>query len=733
MLKCHWISKNILNDDDIYQMVDSFHKVRPRLGAFDTETDGLHLTLSTPFLYQFGFVDELNKVGYTFTVDIERNRALAMKTINTWHNICRTLTIYVGHNIKYDIHMMANIGIQLTHNNISDTMFYIRYAHDALTVENGGPPLKLKDYTARYIDPKAKYHEQKIKQAQSQKAKEYNSYLAKRLKAIGIKLKEVQEFLKDCVHDVEDLPKHIYEVYCEWLANDIPLSLRNKIHGLVEADDIGYNTLDRAMVTEYAHMDIVLTLEALMLTEPTVIARGQQKAIEIENSVIYPFWEMERTGFKIDVPYLRTAKKNLKLFIIRIRQEMFRLLGTTFRISQSVFIRDTFNKRFNMSIASTGAEELGLLHSQLIRDKADKDAIRFIELLKLARTLEKWLSTYVNRFLKELEKTDILYTQINIVGAVSGRVSSDFQQFPKGAIKDFEGNEIFNPRRMVIVEDQNKDFIVYLDYSQIELRFQAMYTILCGDPDLNLCRAYMPYKCVNKKEIPFDYNNIKHIKNYDKCKWFLEEEPNKEWKPTDVHGATTKIAFDIDEEHPDWDMLRYKGKTTNFAKNYGATIIRIKAMFPDMSDEQCKKIDEAYYLAFPGVKTYHQYCYDRADNFSFTTNMFGVRYYGVSGHKLMNMLIQGSSAFYLKIKIAEIYKYMKANNLQSKMMMQIHDELQFKQSRFDSLQHILNIKRIMEDWNDALVPVVADLEIAKSRWNEKKKATTKSDILKCLK
>ena len=73
-------------------------------------------------------------------------------------------------------------------------------------------------------------------------------------------------------------------------------------------------------------------------------------------------------------------------------------------------------------------------------------------------------------------------------------------------------------------------------------------------------------------------------------------------------------------------------------------------MFPFYSEAEITKINDAYYIAFPGVKFYHQYCIDRAKLFAYTSNLFGVKYYGVSGHKLINLLIQGSAAFYLKLK-----------------------------------------------------------------------------------
>ena len=99
-------------------------------------------------------------------------------------------------------------------------------------------------------------------------------------------------------------------------------------------------------------------------------------------------------------------------------------------------------------------------------------------------------------------------------------------------------------------------------------------------------------------------------------------------------------------------------------------------MFPDKSYEECVVINDAYYKAFPGIKNYHNYCTMRASTYSYTENLFGVRYYNVDGHKLKNMLIQGSAAFYLKWKIIELYNYCKQNNLsktQNLMMAVVYD------------------------------------------------------------
>ena len=141
-------------------------------------------------------------------------------------------------------------------------------------------------------------------------------------------------------------------------------------------------------------------------------------------------------------------------------------------------------------------------------------------------------------------------------------------------------------------------------------------------------------------------------------------------------------------------------------------------MFPEKTDEEIKRIDDAYYAAFPGVKEYHTYCYQRAANYSNTTNLFNIHYYNVSGHKLVNMLVQGSAAFFLKLKIIAIYNYMKEHKMKSRLQMQIHDELCWEVVKGEE-EHFFNIKKIMETWEDGQVPVVAEMDASKTTWANK--------------
>lgn len=728
MLQYKWHMIHIQTNQQANDMIQLFKHCNPEACAFDTETTGLHIILDKPFLFQFGWLCTDCLEAYAFAVDLERQPKLARQVIEVWHKLVSKVKVYLGHNVKYDLHMLTNIELPYTTENVSDTMFYIRYAHDALHQSEGGPPLRLKDYAAKYIDRTAKTHEKLLDSERTEKAKEYNIMLKRRLqncklpKNLNYKsftLSAINEMFKDPIAEVYDFPEDVQQAYLDWKLKDLPLYLQNRVVQLVESDMIRYDTLNRENVIKYALYDIVWTLEIYAQTAPVIKARQQEQAIKMESDLIYPLVEMERVGFKTDEVYLENCRQKLKDYIIQQRQKLFELTQKEFAIGQHEVIKNILINDFGVNITATNATELDLVLSNLIIEDNTNPAIRVIKLLQELRTLEKWYSAYITRFLKDLNFTDRLYTTINQVGAVSGRVTSNFQQFPRDPILTEDGEELFHPRRMITVSGQKYDGIVYCDYSQIELRFQAMYTILVGSPDLNLCRAYMPYKCHLKDGTQFDYTNPEHIKRW-KEEWYLDEKENVIWEPVDVHGATTTAATGLQAGDPGFKEARYAiGKRTNFAKNYGAQYGKIRQMFPDKSEEECRRIDQAYYTAFPGIKAYHNYCYQRASE-SYTINLFGIKYYNVSGHKLINMLVQGSAAFFLKWKIKQLYDYCKANNIKSRWQMQIHDELSWEKHKDDPLEVFIEMQNIMGDWPDALVPIVAEMDATKTTWADKK-------------
>lgn len=719
-----WEHREIIDFETALDSLNSFRNalvLRKVVAAgFDTETTGLNPVLDRPFLYQCGWYNN-DGTGVTIVIDLEKvPRKVWEFFIKNWQIMCNQCPIYLGHHVVFDLHMMTNINMLFYFHNISDTQFYIRASSDAVQADLGGEPLGLKEWATKHISRDAKNFEKELKQERTKIAQDLNKRL---LLMTGWKKKQFDAFFKDKINDYTDLPQDVRAKYLQW-HRSLPEYLQRVVTGTVDSNMIRYDTLNRENVKRYGHYDIVYTLTCYALCKPVVDTRNNMELVRRENQDIYPLYRMERVGLQVDRDYIKESKARMKQYIIRRRNDLAIYAGCTLSVGQHEKIKSILDSEYGIKVESTGAEALERLASDLKIQGEHTEVIEFIETILELRTLEKWYSTYICKFDAELKRTNKIYTSIHQVQAVTGRVSCDFQQFPKKGIVSIDDEELFSPRKMVVVDDEYPA-IVYLDYSQIELRLQALYTYLLGHADLNLCRAYSPYKCHRADGRP--YNPETDTKEAYVGEWFRDED-NTPWIPTDVHGATTEHAFDMKPDNPEFHDLRYVGKRVNFAKNYGASYDKIRQMFPEYSEEQCHKIDDAYYKAFPGVKAYHEACRVWARE-PYMDNLFGVKYYGVNAHKLRNTLVQGTGAYFLKEKVAQVDKYLQDNHCKSQLMMQIHDELQFKWHKDDDPKIFFDIKEIMQD-SEAQIPIIADMEVTNSTWKDKVEVETYDELCK---
>ena len=719
---------NINNKDIAIEFLTTYkealtHK-RVRASAFDTETTGLHPIVDKPFLFQCGYLD-VDGIIRTAAIELsthpdkEEPTVLSKWFINTWNRLTKDSPIYLGHHVSFDQHMMYNVGMMYDKwDNLSDTQFFIRASSDAKQESKGGEPLGLKPYAKKHINGAARDYETKLEHEKTAQAKAYNDSL---LKATSWKKKDFNEFFKDKTNDYTDLPPVVQMRYKRW-HESLPEYLQLKVTGTVESNMIRYDYLDRANVIEYGHKDVTYTLMIWDMCEPVVTVRNNWTQVKREQEVLKHFWAMERVGFKVNPQYLQDSRIKLKAYIRQRRKDLHALAGEKLSTSQSLRFKAILAERYNITVDTTGSE-----YMQQVCDKLpESDAKEFIQTMLELRTLEKWYSTYICKFDYQLKLVhDRIYTSVHQCQAVTGRISCDFQQFPKAGLTALDGTELFDPRQMVITDDEYP-YIIYLDYSAQELRLQALWTYLIGCPDKNMMRAYCPYLCHRAdgtKWNPEDDNLVAQA--YDGS--WLQDEDNQPWKATDLHGAMTLTIFpDLTEDDPNFHDLRYVGKRTNFAKNYGASYSVIRRMFPEFDDETCHRIDEAYYNTFPGVKAYHDYCFNR-ENYPYTENLYGVKYYGQGGHNLRNTLVQGSAAYMTKDRICQVAKYMRDNNMKSKICMQIHDELQFYAHKDDDPQHWFNIQAIMAD-TGSQVPIIADMEVTTTTWKAKKEIKTLEEL-----
>jgi DNA polymerase I len=610
--------------------------------AVDTETTGLHLKADKPFLITLTFDD--------------KSRAI---DVGSWHpsniqevfNHLKSFKYVVGHNIKFDLHMLKNIGVVYEEDNLTDTMILARLALDTDEVFS----LALKSLATKYIDGTA---------ADDQKV----------IKSALMKLNKADKSREHTYLDVYKLQEY------------------------------------RQAMIDYALNDTEITLQLAKKLIDVVQSRNQETTFKLENAIILPLLHMERVGLKIDRDYLKERKTFFDEFISQKRATLHKLTGENFNVGQHKNIKSWFSKN---GIELPSSDDAAM---ESVIKNAEGNPKEVAKLIQELRSLEKWYSVYIVRMLEKSEFDGRAYTQINANSAVTGRLSSDFQQFPKYAILDNEGKEIFHPRRMVITTGNGYNKIAYLDYSQIELRVQANYTYEISGGDLNMCRAYMPHQCVDAKGNKFDPKvNRNDIFTRD---WFTIEGGIK-WKPTDLHSATTKEAFpNVPEDSDEFKRLRGLGKATNFAKNYGATKNALMEQF-GFEESVAVKLDRAYYQAFPKILDYQTLVRKIYYQRGYVRNMYGRRYYMTDKrfvYRLYNYLVQGSCADMLKSKILDVYKLL--TPYKSRFQMNIHDEMSFE--IYEGEEFLVDkIKAIMEDVPKMTVPVVAEVEITETNWAEK--------------
>ena len=627
---------------DIPKLLEELENSTKTWVAIDTETTGLHLKADKPFLL-------------TITFD-NKSRAIDLQKVETPYiqEIFVKLAAFkyvVGHNIKFDLHMLANLGIRYEGKNLTDTMILARLALDTDEVFS----LALKSLATKYIDGAAG-DDQKV------------------IKSALMRLNKADKSREHTYLDVYNLPEY------------------------------------RQAMVDYALNDTEITIQLAKNLYEVMLTRSQFDTFTLENANILPLFRMERVGLNIDRAYLKDRKTFFDDYLSKKRKELHTLTGENFSVGQHKNIKEWFKKN-GLELASSDDSAM-----EYVIKNADGDIKSVAKLIQELRSLEKWYSVYIVRMLEKSEFDGRAYTQINSNSAITGRLSSDFQQFPKYGLYDEAGNELFHPRKMVVPTGNKYNKIAFLDYSQIELRVQANYTYQISGGDLNMCRAYMPHKCVDASKVEFDPKL--HAKDIFTKDWFTIEDGSK-WKPVDLHSATTKEAFpDVPEGTDEFKRLRGLGKATNFAKNYGATKNALMEQF-GFEESVATKLDKAYYQAFPKILDYQTLVRRIYYQRGYVKNMYGRRYYMRDKrfvYRLYNYLVQGSCADMLKSKIIDVDNLL--TPYKSRFQMNIHDEMSFE--IYDGEEFLIEkIKAIMEDVPQMIVPVVAEVEIATKNWAEK--------------
>lgn len=704
---------------DIKEMEWDFAISNTKYFAYDTETTGLNFMKDVPFLVIFGFDKNVYLWDPTFKEATE-----AMYRI-----IKSTDKMLFAHNAKYDYHMMNNIGTPVPEGiELSDTITLFRLIS---ACDDDFQSMRLEKLGEKYVDSTAKFAGHEIKKMLERMKAERKKLVCSNYKLLtGEKsTKEAWETFSNRVRFITEYHE-CFEDYKEPTYYDAFQK-------------------DPELVKKYAIDDVVIILEFLDkagyiyakkywdYNTNTIDSRTWKR----ENTLIRGIAAMERNGFKVDVDYLIKSHYKIEDFRNKLYEKLHKITECNWNVGQHAEIKKFFKNKFGLELEKSDKKAI-----QQLSHHENKDIADIAKLIIKLRTVDKWLSTYIDGVLNKIIEVNgewKLYTSLNNNGTISGRVSCDLQQMPKYAINetdddnellldesltDDDGSELFHPRKFVVPSDGYK--LYFLDFSQMELRIQAYYSILVGHTDYNLCRAYMPFDCymiepVASNRVFFDYKNPEHIKHAYDWQWFNNSD-GEPWEPTDLHTKTTLTAFpefadktDTKEFKKKW---RYLGKSTNFAKNYGCGAKTLASNL-NIDLETATKLSDAYNNAYPGVLEYQKAVQAELNLKGYVTNLYGRRYYlekSTNFYKGNNYLIQGTGADALKEAEIEICEYLK--DKKSRFILPIHDELAIEVHPDEESYVPKKVKEILEGCGKVIknVPMVVEVEMTESNWADKK-------------
>lgn len=695
-IKFHYNVKYLKTKEDINKMMSEAIFQKPLYFAYDTETTGLNIIKDKPFLVIFGFCKNIYLWDANF-----KEATYAMFKIVQHHN-----KMLFAHNAKFDYHMLFNIGTPIPDDiELSDSMTLARLINSA---DDEYASMRLEKIGMRYVDKDAKFASDSIQKLLQKIKAERKQMVVNNYKMLT-GLKKSNDAWETYTKRVNFITKYheAFDDYKEPTYYDAYLK-------------------DPELVLNYATDDVIIILEFLSRIGNIYASKYNVNGVldnsvwKRENKLIRHIAKTERNGFRVDIQYLIDSHYRVEKFRDLLYEKLRSLTRNNFsgnpeltdwNVGQHKTIIEFFKLKYGIELEKCDKQTINKLCNH-----ENKEISEIAKLIKKLRTVTKWLSTYIDGVLNKVIQHDdgdyYLHTTINNNGTVSGRVSCDLQQMPKYSIDetddtthedlieeslcDGDNRELFHPRKYIIPSDGYT--LYFSDYSQLELRVQAYYTIISGTLDYNLCKAYMPYDCRHYQtgEL-FNYLNPEHIKHWGdfrpgaphpsefkdgneeifKQGWsvWIDNKTKEPWVPTDLHTAITLQAFpNLEKGTPEFKKHRYLGKSTNFGKLYGIGPKKL-AMQLDIPFDIAKNLSDSFNRTFPGILGYQNETQGELVLKGYSENLYGRRYYienPNNNYKVNNYRIQGSGADMLKEVEIKVCEYLK--DKKSRFILPIHDK-----------------------------------------------------------
>ena len=425
--------------------------------------------------------------------------------------------------------------------------------------------------------------------------------------------------------------------------------------------------------TQYAVEDADITLQLKHHFEKEL---AEALTTELFKTVELPLVEvladMEAEGINLNVDFLNELSKNLTADIMILEKDIFTEVGETFNLASPKQLGVILFEKLKLVDKPKKTKTGQYSTAEDILSYLAKDHPIVAKILEW-RSLQKLENTYVSALPNDLNpRTQRIHTVYNQAVAATGRLSSNNPNLQNIPIRTPRGQQI---RKAFIPRDKDHTLMA-ADYSQIELRIIAA---LSKDPAM-----------------------VNAFKNNE-----------------DIHASTAARVFHVPPEEVTREQ-RSNAKTVNFGIIYGVSAFGLSQQ-TNLNRSESKELIDNYYASYPELKQYIADQVNFAREHGYVATVLGRRRYlkdinsqnavvrGAAERNAVNAPIQGSAADIIKLAMIRIHQKIKTENWQSKMLLQVHDELVFDVQKSEKENFEKMVKTEMENAFDIGLPLLVDI------------------------
>ena len=445
-------------------------------------------------------------------------------------------------------------------------------------------------------------------------------------------------------------------------------------------NQLNIRMVDLNLLSDYAAEDADITFQLKQILEKELRKNKLETLFyDMEMPLVRVLAVVEQNGVRIDAEALKQTSVILTDEMLALEKEIIEMAGVSFNVGSPMQVGEVLFERLKLDEKAKKTKTGQYSTSEDVLEKLRSKHPIIGKILDY-RGLKKLLSTYIDALPQMVNpKTGKIHTSYNQTVAATGRLSSTNPNLQNIPVRDELGREI----RKAFIPDDDCVFLS-ADYSQIELRIMAH---LSGD-----------------KTMIDAFNS-----------------------GNDIHAATAAKIYKLPLAEVTSDMRR-KAKTANFGIIYGISTFGLAERL-SIPRAEAKELIDGYFATYPQVKAYMDNAIQRAKEQGYVETIYGRKRYladinsqnsivrGFAERNAINAPIQGSAADIIKIAMIHIQRRLEKENLQSKMTMQVHDELNFSvpKMEIDTVKTLVISE--MENVIKMAVPLIADCGVGEN-WLE---------------